>query len=455
MRISLTSLTALLSAPVATIKRLWHTHPRYVVVVAVLIAIGVVALLFVRGGNAPTEIVAQPHRVSLIAAASYAQKGSTKGTSASTHESVLRAEVGGMVTQVAPVGSRVSAGQVVAQLDNDAQRAALLQYEGALDSAKASQQKVLEGTRTEQRVILQSTFDAAKKSAVSSLLSAYSSVDSAVRDAADQVFNSPSTGTPTLVFNTTNSNRESYLINTRVSLGPVLSRQKTASGEISVASDLTAEFARTQEDVRLAYQLIDTLVASLNDAIPTIEVTAAEISAYKADAIAARTSLTTALSSLTTAQNNLVDAQKKLEQSDNGAQGVDISSAAASVKQSQGAYASAVAAYDKTLIRARTAGTVVRCSAKVGDVIGVGDDVCRVTSSGSDLGTSFALPLSAVKYTPVGAYVFVLDEGAVRAVPVESGLVTAERVVVYGLSGDEMIVQDIRGIKEGDVVTVE
>lgn len=450
-----TSLTALLSAPIATIKRLWHTHPRYVVAVAVLVAVGVAALLFAHGGNAPTEIVAQPHRVSLIAAASYAQKGSTRGAGASTHESVLRAEVGGMITQVAPVGSRVSAGQIVAQLDNDAQRAALLQYEGALDSAKASQQKVLGGTRTEQRAILQSTYDAAKSSAVSALLSAFNSVDSAVRDAADQVFNGPETATPTLVFNTTNSNRESYLINTRTSLLPILTRQKTASGEVTVRSDLAAEFVRTESEVRVAYQLIDTLVAALNDAIPTTVVTASEIAAYKADAIAARSSLTTALSSLTTARNNLVDAQKSLEQSDNGAQDVDISSAAASVKQSQGAYASAVAAYDKTIIRARTGGTVARCSAKVGDVIGIGDDVCRIASSGSDLGTSFALPLSAVKYTPVGAYVFVLDEGAVQAVPVESGLVTAERVVVYGLTGDEMIVQDIRGIKEGDVVVTE
>lgn len=451
-----TSLTALLSAPIATIKRLWHTHPRILLGVGAVLVVGLGALLFMRGGNEPTEIIAQPHRVDLIATAAYAQAGPARGTNTSMHEAVLRAEVGGMVTQVVPVGARVAAGQVVAQLDNDSQRAALLQSEGTLEVSKASQQKVLEGTRTEQRVILQSTYDAAKKSAVSALLSAYSSVDSAVRDAADQVFNSPSTGTPTLVFNTTNSNRESYLINTRVSLGPVLARQKTASGEVSVASDLAAEFARTQEDVRLAYQLIDTLVAALNDAIPTTVVTASDIAAYKADAIAARSSLTTALSSLTTAQNNVVDAQKKLEQSDNGAQDVDITSAAASVKQSQGAYASAYAAYDKTFIRARTAGTVTACSAQVGDVIGVGDDVCRVTSTGSDLGARYALPLSAVKYTPVGAYVFVLDEGnVVRAVAVESGLVTADKVVVYGLTGKEMIVQDVRGIKEGDIVTTE
>ncbi len=452
-----TSLTALLSAPIATVKHLWRTHPRILLGVVVLFVVGLGVVLATRGfGDKPAEIVAQPHRVSLIATAAYAQSGPTKGATGSMHEAVLRAEVGGMVVQVVPVGTRVTAGQIVAQLDNDSQRAALLQYEGALDSARASQQKVLEGTRVEQRAILQSTYSAAKNGAVSALLSAYSSVDNAVRSSADQVLNDPETATPTLIFNTTNSNRESALINTRVSLGPVLVREKAASGTVTPNSDLLTEIARTQDELRLAYQLIDTLVAGLNEAIPTTNVTAAEIAAYKADAIAARTSLTTALSSLTTAQNTLVSAQKSLEQSDNGAQDVDLSSAAANVKQSEGAYASALAAYDKTVIRARTAGTVTACSARVGDVIGLGDDVCRVASTGADLGTRYALPLSAVKYTPVGAYVFVLEVGnVIHLVPVESGLVTADKVVVYGLTGKEMIVQDVRGIKEGDVVTTE
>ncbi|HEY6018529.1 MAG TPA: hypothetical protein VIY48_01080, partial [Candidatus Paceibacterota bacterium] len=355
-----------------------------------------------------------------------------------------------------PVGSHVAAGQVVAQLSNDSQRAALLESQGALDSSVASQQKVLEGTRTEQRDILSSSYDSAKNSAVSSLLTAYSSVDSAVRNTADQMINGPETTTPSLVFNTTNSGREATLITMRTGLVPVLKREKTIANTLSPSDDLPTEITTTENELRSAYDFLDTLVASLNEAIPTTQVSASQIATYKTAAISARASLTTTLSSLTSAQNTLVSAQKSLEQANNGAQDVDVSSAAAGVKQSQGAYDSALAAYDKTIIRARTAGVVTACSAKVGDVLGVGDDVCRITSSDADLGTRFALPLSAVKYTPVGAYVFTLtSDNKVHTISVEAGLVTADKVVVYGLTGNEMIVQDVRGIKEGDTVTTQ
>ena len=60
-----------------------------------------------------------------------------------------------------------------------------------------------------------------------------------------------------------------------------------------------------------------------------------------------------------------------------------------------------------------------------------------------------------MKYTPAGAYVFTVNEdGVIEATSVETGLVRTDSITVTGLSGNEVIVKDIRGLKAGDSVIV-
>lgn len=371
-------------------------------------------------------------------------------------ESTVRAETSGKIVSVKAVGTRVGSGAVIAEFDNASERALLLQAEGALESAQASLEKVQRGLRSERLAVLETAFDNSKNTAVTTLLSSYAAVDSAVRDTADQMFNDVSSGTPSFVFQSTNQQRRIDAGNQRVRLSVVLDRQVASSLSVSVDSELESEIIQTENDVRQAREFIDTVIAALNEAVPTTIVSEATITGYKTSATAARTALTASLTSLSNARASLKTAEQNLAEGLSGAEDTDVASAQAQVKQAQGSYNAALAAFQKTTVRAPASGTIVSCSVQSGDVITVGSDVCRIRSVSASLEGGFVLPLSSVKYAPTGALVFVVSsENILEAIPVETGLVTAEGISVTGLFGDEYIVSDVRGLKAGDRVSLE
>lgn len=65
-------------------------------------------------------------------------------------------------------------------------------------------------------------------------------------------------------------------------------------------------------------------------------------------------------------------------------------------------------------------------------------------------------PLSALKLTPTGTFVFTLSStSSLIAIPVKEGAILGEEIqILSGLTGNESIVVDARGLKEGTVVSV-
>jgi len=66
------------------------------------------------------------------------------------------------------------------------------------------------------------------------------------------------------------------------------------------------------------------------------------------------------------------------------------------------------------------------------------------------------IPLSALKLTPKGTFVFTMSTtSSLIAVPVKEGAIMGEEIqILSGLTGNESIVVDARGLKEGTVVSV-
>jgi len=431
------------------------TKRKWIAVIAAIVIIGGVGYTLLGPKSTDDEKTASDRAVvELIPVSEYALGSS--GSSGTGNESVVRAETSGKITRVLPIGTRVSAGTVIAEFENASQQAALLQAEGTLEAARATLKKTQSGLRSEKLAVLQSNFESARSGAVATLLSAYASVDSAVRDSADSMFSNPEGTTPRLVFASSNAGRRNEVENVRVTLGSLLSRQSSVSAKVSTGSDLSLELTMTEDEVRQTRAFIDELIATLNEAIATNGVTNADIASYKASATAARTSLTTSLSSIASARGLLETAKQNLEEGLTGAEATDLAASEASVKQAQGAYDAALAAYRKTAPRASVSGTILACNASVGDVLSVGADVCRIRSSaGSVSGDTFTLPLSSVKYTPAGAFVFTVSEnGTLEALEVTTGLVTADGITIRGLFGDEYVVSDVRGLKTGEAVSI-
>lgn len=74
-----------------------------------------------------------------------------------------------------------------------------------------------------------------------------------------------------------------------------------------------------------------------------------------------------------------------------------------------------------------------------------------VTASSTD----FRIPLSAIKVLPTGLAVFSVNEqGALVAHPIEEGTIVGDRMIVRDVAPDLLIVTDVRGLKEGEVVEI-
>jgi hypothetical protein len=131
----------------------------------------------------------------------------------------------------------------------------------------------------------------------------------------------------------------------------------------------------------------------------------------------------------------------------------------------------------EVLINAKTKGVVTRLASAIDPVTKKIEVRIGITDEGSQLvngqsvrveiarantqatATTVAqvkIPLSAVKITPRETYVFTVDAtSTLVSVPVELGTLLGEEVVIKtGLSPDMQIVKDARGLKAGEVVTV-
>ncbi|MEK7509726.1 MAG: efflux RND transporter periplasmic adaptor subunit [Patescibacteria group bacterium] len=340
---------------------------------------GVIVLLIVGGAvwrmvssdsvaateNAPREVV--------VARVLDLMNGGTSlsvvGDVQSKNEAKISTEASGRITRVnVSLGDTVGTGTFLAEIENSSQRAAVLQAEGAYDAAKAAVPN------------LESSLESAKGAAVSTLLSAYANLESAIRDAADPLFTNPNSSA--LSFNiivTTDSQAKLSVENTRGSFNTILNRHKMRSTSLSPKSDLAAEFDAAEADVRAARNFIDTLLKALNSGVPSTEVTEDELAAYKSEAASARTALTTSLSAITSARSALEVATNNAESNGNGG----VSLAQASLKQAEGAYNAALANLEKTRIRAPISGTVTHFSLKLGDNVSPGQQVAIVSNTGT------------------------------------------------------------------------
>ena len=294
------------------------------------------------------------------------------GTVRSATEATILAESSGRITRVSgKLGGYVSAGTVIAEIENSGEYASVLQAQGALDAALAAASKVSGGTREEQLSILETTLASteesllsARNSSVTSLLASFSTVDDAIRGKTDQLFSNP-TSNPDFTITTSDSSLVSDIENTRRLIETIRSKQTARAKTLSSSSSLTAEFESTQTELREVRNYLDKVVDALNKGIPGGGFTQATIDGYRATAETARGLVTGAITSLTGTEELLNGktaardiAKKNLEQGVTGGQTEDVQSAQAIVTQARAGLRAAESRYQKTLIRAPFPGTI-------------------------------------------------------------------------------------------------
>lgn len=493
------------------------THRAYTVAGVLVCAVIVIAFIRFSGAENVTEATRPIRSVEMQTVAELMNEGqllSIVGDVRSVSEAKVSTEASGRITRVyVSLGSTIGAGALLAEIENSAQRAALLQAEGALEAAQAAIPN------------LSSSLESARGTALTTLLTAYANVEGAIHDGVDPLLINPETTTPTFIVTTRDSQAKLTIENNRSSFDPILAREESIGTTLSINSDLVTELTHTEHEVRTARNYVDVVLKALNDGIVTSSVSEADLVAYKAAASAARASLTGSLAAIASARSTLEVAQNNV--------GTDstVSTAGASLKQAEGAYNAAKAALERTRIRAPISGTVNNFSIELGDSVGIGQQVAVISNNraleiyvyvtevdrarmtvgdqvvieggltgsitriapaldpetrkievrvglseattralvnGQSVRVSFItegaqaesdtirIPLTALKMEPNRTVVFsVNDENLLVAHEVHTGNLTGNMIeITGGLERDMLIVTDARGLKEGGVVNV-
>ncbi len=345
-------------------------------------ALGIVVFLVFTLSNSDSNITETPTQLPPIVYTGTVtdvleqENVSFVGTVRSVSEAQIQSEIGGRVTGVyVKPGDIVSAGTILASLENTTQQASLLQAEGAYEAALANAAQSEVSVDDAKNVLL-----AAQNNAVSTYRDAYTTANTVLLNTIDTFYGDPnSTLVPGVRISGANTE---YLNSTRVALRTILSTWQTTSTSLSPSSELDSPLARAQENITLLIELTDHLITATSNADSNASLDGELVSSYTNGLNTARATLNTALSSLTSAETTLSTARENLRRAQiGGTQNTDVSLANAQVKQALGTLRSAQANYEKTVFRTPIAGTVNSMRVQAGDFISAFTQISEVANN--------------------------------------------------------------------------
>ncbi len=421
-----------------------------VIIGLVLLSGALMYLGFSFIGQSGVALVETPVTATARTVSLYTISGTDDGTAVRTADGnafIVRAESGGRVERIAKVGDKVARGAIVAQVENSAQRAVVLQAQGAYEAAKAGAETSDIGSESAERAYTEAVTQAENTYRI-----AFGAADNVLRNTVDQIFSQPDSISPGLKID--GQGRATEYGRERAELEKIFNEWR-AGVNAKRPDDITLILNDAESNTSRLSTFVVTLTSLLSDddAITNDD---ARLEALRTDFAEARTTLNGVLATLSSTRSALIAAKSQKEQADIAGTKGNVSLADAQVKQALGVLESARVALGKTAIKTPVAGTVTGVSISVGDIINVGSDVVFVASDTTmETGNTVIVPLTAVKFTPSKAYIFTLEEGKLVAHEVETGSVTTSSITISGAEDVDAIVLDVRGLKDGDAVVVQ
>lgn len=358
-----------------------------------LVVIAVFALFYLLRGDTTTTatVEAKARKVTMARVDDLANQNASLplvGVVISTSEAEIRAESSGRLTRVyKKLGDRVYAGELIAQFENSAERAAVQQAEGAYDAAKAardiasinnSKADINSGTAN-------TTIEDSKSAALNVINAAYTTMDDVVRSKTDDAFSNPRTAFPTVNIYSSNSQIVTELQNIRPQIEEMLKTREAKNRTISSSSDLVVELAAVQKEVQMVQTYLNDLSTLYASAISSNSVPQSMIEAQKAVVGGARSSIGGSLSGIVAAKSSLANAiaAKDVAASTPSNNTANTASADASVKSALGSYNAALSRLSKTTIKSPIAGTLNSLTVQTGDYVNQSASVAVVSNNGS------------------------------------------------------------------------
>ena len=355
------------------------------VLVVVAVALTLLVISHAFKGTSPTEeIVNAPREVKLATVSSLSNNEADfplLGIVTSTNEATIRSESSGKLNRVyKKLGDYVSAGQVIAEFENSAERASLLQAEGSYDAAKAARDiaRINSGTTN-------TSLADVKTGALNTISSAYNTMDDSIHVKTDAAYTNPRAPDTKIAIAVPDAALTLSLEVKRKTIEQMLLARDAKNRTLTQGSDLLTELATVQSEVQVIKTYLDDLASAYAKALPDANFNQATIDGGKASVGVARSSISGTLSSIIGAKTTLTNsiAAQEIAGKTSGDASTGVATADASVKQALGSYNGALSRLEKTVIRSPISGTLNSLSITTGDFISAFTQIGVVSNNGA------------------------------------------------------------------------
>lgn len=332
---------------------------------AAVIVVGAVVLSQVafQGEAAPQESHTPQVTVARVSEL-ISDRGSfpTLGHVRSQTEATVQTESQGQIVRVTyDLGDFVTAGAIIAELENASERASVRQAEAAL-------------AQLERGVIRQE--GDARASALNTYRNAFTVADDAVKNKADQFFSAPLTSAPRInigYFEISDINSRRGAIN------DILSAWQNNLDTISTSDDLEAALAKAETDLAFIKRFLDDLSSLVNRQKVSNSLSQTTLDAQKAAVSSARTSVDAAFTNITSAQNELASA-------DTTGIGTERQN---EIAAAEALLSAARATLEQTIVRAPISGTINSLDLERGDFVSAFTPVVTIANNNALLVEAF------------------------------------------------------------------
>lgn len=305
---------------------------------------------------------------------SAAFSGTLIGTAVAKTEATLLTERGGQVTSVpVTLGQFVTAGTILAQFENQAERASLTQARGAYESALAGAQQSAISVTDAQNAVTDS-----KRALINTHNNAQATVTSIVTGSIDQFFSNPNNQIPGLRI--TGYSQTGTLNDLRVTLREQLETWQGNTTTLTVNSNTNAEIAHARSTINNTIDMVDIFISIFQRERGDDQYSIEEYREFISSFTQIRTTLNGLLNSLSSAESAIVSAEENVNRATLGG-GSNSSLASAQITQARGSLQAAEANFNKTIIRAPISGTIATLAVRSGDYASPQSLVAKITNT--------------------------------------------------------------------------
>jgi RND family efflux transporter MFP subunit len=296
-------------------------------------------------------------------------------------EAAVTTERAGRVVRVnVTLGQSVSAGQILATLENAAESAAVVQAEGAYDAAVAARAQAVAADSRDNIGVdeSQNTLASAQNAAVNTYKSAYTTVNGVILNNIDTFFTSPNGMVPGLRiegFGQTN-----YLNSERVAYQSLLPDWQQRANTLTVQNNLDQALLEAETRVDRTLAMVDSFITLFNRA-DSGRYSDSELQTFSTNFTTLRSSLLGSKSSIEAARVGLKSAKDAGTRADISTTVSSVPAADAQIKQALGSLQSAQANFAKTVLRTPISGTINSLNIKSGDFVSSFQSVAEVANN--------------------------------------------------------------------------